>query len=91
MKPVFKCDYCSFMGTEKEVKEHEPKCHKNYNRRSCYTCEHKWLEDSQHICKVGKTIPEDSIFEFCDKYKRNQKSESIFADLMDAMFRSTGI
>ena len=37
MKPVFKCDYCQFMGTEEEVSEHEPKCFDNYDRRSCYT------------------------------------------------------
>ena len=23
MKPLYKCDYCSFTGTEEEVKEHE--------------------------------------------------------------------
>lgn len=88
MKPVFKCDYCSFIGTEKEVKEHEPKCYKNYDRQSCYTCEYKYAEYSQYICKAGKTIPENSVIEFCDKYKRKEKSESILADLMDAMFKS---
>ena len=27
MKPVFKCDYCSKMGTEEEIREHEFNCH----------------------------------------------------------------
>ena len=26
MKPVFKCEYCQFMGTEEEVSEHELNC-----------------------------------------------------------------
>lgn len=86
MKPVFKCDYCSFMGTEKEVKEHEPKCQENHDRRSCFTCEHKDMKNAQYICKAGKTIPENSILEFCGKYERKQKPEGIFDDFVDTIF-----
>ena len=76
------------MGTEDEVKEHELKCYKNYDRQSCYTCDYKYAEHSGYICKAGKTIPENSVIEFCDKYKRKQKSESMLADIMNALFES---
>ena len=76
MKPVFKCDYCKFMGTEEEVKGHEPKCSDNYDRKSCYTCMHKKIgrvvdKDVDDIvngkavivyeCRLGKEIPEGSL------------------------------
>ena len=32
MKPVFKCEYCNFIGTEEEVIKHEDDCSSNYNR-----------------------------------------------------------
>ena len=89
MKPVFKCDYCSKMGTEEEIKEHEPKCFDNYDRRSCYTCKHKTLKgatfkDCSYECKVGVEIPEGKFFEFCESYERKEKSDTVtnlFGDL----------
>lgn len=87
MKPVFKCDYCDFMGTEGEVKEHEEKCTDNYNRRSCYTCEYrKYKSMTQYECTNGKELPECQIFEFCDKYKRRPKSDNPWNDLMGGLF-----
>ena len=51
MKPVFKCDYCSKMGTEEEIREHEPKCFDNYDRRSCFTCIHKTMKtNDKQLC-----------------------------------------
>jgi hypothetical protein len=77
MKPVFKCDYCKLMGTEEEVREHEPKCKDNYDRKNCFTCVHKKLKpkDGQYLyeCKAGKEIPEGKIFEFCSQYERKEK------------------
>lgn len=76
MKPVFKCDYCKFMGTEEEVKEHEPKCINNYDRKSCYTCVHKMMKskDKQwcYECKLGKEITVGTIYEFCPQYERRE-------------------
>lgn len=86
MKPVFKCDYCKFMGTEEEVKEHEPKRMDNYDRKSCCTCVHKKLRPKdgqyQYECKDGKEIPEGKIFEFCPQYKRKERPN----DLLDGLF-----
>ena len=87
MKPVFMCDYCNFIGIEKAVKEHEPKCIKNYTRRSCYTCEHA---DSIYFlntvkCKLGKEIPDGKIYEFCPSHKRRaeEKDNDISNILVD--------
>ena len=71
MKPVFKCDYCTFMGTEEEVKEHEPKCLDNYDRKSCYTCIHRDIYGLKGFkCDAGIEIPEGKIYEFCGSYER---------------------
>jgi hypothetical protein len=87
MKPVFKCDYCDFIGTEQEVKEHEVKCTDNYDRRSCYTCEYKIFNKklTGYECTEGREIPEGQIYEFCGKYKRKPKSDNAWQDLMDVM------
>lgn len=84
MKPVFKCDYCSKMGTEEEIREHEPKCFDNYDRKSCYTCIHKMYKSGNYECKAGKEIPEGNFFEFCESYERNKKHplmSNLFGDL----------
>lgn len=88
MKPAFKCDYCSKMGTKEEIREHEPKCFDNYDRRSCYTCKHKVLKSvvkncCGYECKVGVEIPEGKLIEFCDSYERKERDVN---PLMDNIF-----
>ena len=88
MKPVFKCDYCNFMGTELEVKKHEPKCTENYTRRNCWTCQYRCIQDLHHLkCDVGREIPEDSIIEFCPQYRRKEKADwnGKFNDIFSSM------
>lgn len=94
MKPVYKCDYCSFMGTEDEVKEHELECYNNYDRRSCHTCKHKRIipcKSAKEIktawmykCELEKEIPEGKFFEFCDLYEEKEKQnfEGLFSDML---------
>lgn len=73
MKPVFRCDYCNFIGTEEEVRMHEPECTDNYDRKSCFTCKHRRFKNiNQYRCACGKEIPENKIFEFCPEYERKQ-------------------
>lgn len=84
MKPVFKCDYCSKMGTEEEIREHEPKCFDNYDRRSCFTCKYKRtvIKDKQwcYECAVdGIDIAPGRFFEFCEAYEREEKKSDPFA------------
>lgn len=78
MKPVFKCDYCDFMGTEDKVKKHELECIDNYTRRSCFTCKHKCYQSMKQLkCACGREIPENKIWEFCPKYERREKEETL--------------
>lgn len=75
MKPLCKCDYCKFTGTEEEVQTHEDSCSKNYTLKSCLTCKYKKLNSTwtSVICACGKDIPEKSYIKYCDKYERNEK------------------
>lgn len=92
MKPVYKCDYCSFVGTEEEVKEHEPNCTENYDMRSCHTCKNRgrviFKEDGmnkmKYECEAGKDIPEGCVINYCNLYE--QKEKSLYGDLVRSMF-----
>lgn len=92
MKPVFKCDYCKFMGTEDEVKEHEPTCMDNYDRRNCYTCQHRGKlnmvdELVKYECGKGIDIPKGNIIEYCKLYERKDKSKYPFSsDILNNIF-----
>ena len=83
MKPVFKCDYCSKMGTEEEIREHEPKCTDNYDRKNCHTCIHKKIKTCGQVenwgyeCKAGKEIPDGKMFEFCEYYERKEMPSNL--------------
>ena len=74
MKPVFKCEYCSKMGTEEEIREHESSCSENYNKKSCPTCKHGKIKikngDVWFECSLGKEIPQGCMIEFCPSYER---------------------
>lgn len=86
MKPVFKCDYCNFMGTKEEVERHEPTCTDNYDRQSCYTCEHRIYKTMNQIeCKCGKEIPEGKIMEFCPDYIHRERVNT-FSDILSGIF-----
>ena len=85
MKPVFKCDYCDFMGTEFDVEKHEVECPENYNRRSCFTCRHHGYEGLDFICGCGVELPAGKMCEFCPKYERGESSDPL-GDFMNLMF-----
>lgn len=90
MKPVFKCDYCKFMGTEEEVKKHENDCQDNYDRKSCYTCTHRITNFTDGIptfeCKMKINIPKGKIIAFCDSYERKDKSDNPLTELFENLF-----
>ena len=91
MKPVFKCEYCSKMGTEEEIREHEEQCTENYDKKSCHTCAHRKLDmKCQWIeCELGNEIPKGKIYVFCDTYKRKEESKTPYSDLINSMFGSS--
>lgn len=91
MKPVFKCEYCKFMGTEEDVKNHEAECVDNYDKRSCTTCKHRktycnptWRCE----CENRVDISEGKIIENCDSYERKEKVNyrNLFGDLLSGVF-----
>lgn len=93
MKPVYKCDYCSYTGTEEEVKAHEEKCFNNYDRRNCRTCEHRKIEKSalgnfQYKCDAGKEIPVNHMIEFCNSY---EKKDTQFSNGVYDIFSGLGL
>ena len=40
MKPVYKCDFCNYMGIAEDVEAHEKVCKYNPAIKHCYTCVH---------------------------------------------------
>lgn len=58
MKEVFKCDYCNYIGTKEEVKEHERKCLSNPDVKCCYNCQYAYR--SPYIISVGFEKPTHS-------------------------------
>ena len=91
MKPVFKCDYCEFMGTEEDVKNHENTCINNYDKRSCYTCEHRGVLTfvngiPKYKCDKEIDIPEGTIFEFCKSYERKKETHDRATNFIKDIF-----
>ena len=76
MKQLFRCEYCTEIGTEEEIQKHEQECIYNYNRKSCFTCKHK----SSHLlaieCAAGKEIPSGNYMENCSNYEWDEKEHS---------------
>ena len=71
MKQLFKCDYCSKIGTTEQIAEHEKECMYNYHKRSCWTCKHAEMCLLTVKCNAGKEIPTDKYIEQCDKYEHD--------------------
>lgn len=76
MKPIFRCEYCNFTGTEEEVSKHEEECFDNYTKRSCWTCQHRCFNGFTEIkCEIGKEIPSGKMMTFCPEYERKEKQD----------------
>lgn len=100
MKPIFKCEYCNFMGDEDQVREHEPTCLENYDKKSCNTCVYKQTHVEHNIgsnkinpyytCEKAIEIPKGQLWEFCESYERKEKIKydmnGIFGNLFGGGF-----
>ncbi len=73
MKPIYRCDYCDYMGTENEVMAHEKTCVKNFNNKGCLTCVF-CKTDGMHGCECskGQSIPEGKQLLYCDAYENGE-------------------
>lgn len=90
MKPIYRCEYCSHMGTMDELREHEEKCLWNYDRKSCETCKHKDPNSfMRYKCLLGTEIAEGCLIEFCGKYEYDGKdsTKSTVGDIFGGLFR----
>ena len=86
MKPLYRCEYCEFTGTEEEVKEHEATCIKNYNLKGCLTCVHCNTDGFKTItCMAGREIPEGQMYQNCSYHKQGKVEVTgvmkVFSDL----------
>ena len=74
MKQIYRCDFCSQMGTAEEIMEHEEKCIWNYHRKSCRTCKHREMQTfARYKCMFGVEIPEHHIIEHCSKWEWDER------------------
>lgn len=89
MKPVFKCDYCKFIGTKEEVEKHESECRDDYTKKSCYTCKSRktFLNPKLRFgCEKGQEIPEGCIIENCSVYERKEKDNMNASEILGSFF-----
>ena len=56
MKQLFRCEYCTEVGTEEEIRAHEEGCLWNYTKKSCWTCKHAEKVLSKIRCTADKEI-----------------------------------
>lgn len=94
MKPVYKCEYCSYMGTEEDVKEHEPVCSNNYDAKNCHTCKHRKIAGMKDIiiqyeCMKGRDIPAGHIYTSCNSYEI--KDEEYSSDTKTMLYEMFGL
>lgn len=55
MKPVFKCEYCNFIGTKEVVEEHEKVCINNPAVKCCQNC--KYAYEDTYVISSGFDKP----------------------------------
>ena len=76
MKQLFRCEYCTEVGTEEEIKNHEDKCLYNYTKKSCWTCKHKVGSFMALECNAGIELEPGKYMEGCSKYEWDEKNHT---------------
>ena len=89
MRPLYRCDYCDFTGTEDEVKSHEEGCIKNHTLKGCFTCAHCNTDGFSSItCMAGRDIPDGHMIQGCYLYAKGSVEVSgimkVFSDLFNS-------
>ena len=88
MKPIYRCEYCDVTGTEEEIREHEEKCIKNYNKKSCLTCKHCSTDGIKKVeCKQGREIPEGQMYSDCSQHEVGDIEVTGFMKVFGDMFK----
>ena len=86
MKQLFRCEYCTEIGTEEEIRKHEAECLYNYTKKSCWTCKHKESSFIALKCNAGVELESGKYMECCNKYEWDEKdytSKSTFAKILN--------
>ena len=86
MKQLFRCEYCTEVGTEEEIIKHEEECLYNYTKKSCWTCKHKEGSFMTLKCNAGVELESGKYMECCSKYAWDEKdytSKSTFAKILN--------
>ena len=87
MIQLYRCSYCDFTGSKKEVLTHEKECFKNPNNRGCLTCAYCSKMVTYVKCKKGKEIEEGKYIQQCSLYEDGQPTnDSIFGNLFGNLF-----
>ncbi len=89
MKQLFRCEYCTKIGTEEEIRKHEESCINNYNNKDCWTCKFANSENYVFICGKGKEIPTGKYISQCDKYEHKEKevkTDNSFSSMFNNLF-----
>lgn len=86
MKQLFRCEYCTEVGTEEEIKKHEEECLYNYTKKSCWTCKYKEGGFLAIKCNASIELEPGKYMAECSKYEWDEKdhtSKSTFAKILD--------
>ena len=84
MKPLYRCEECSFTGTAEEVAAHEETC--SYVKRTCATCGNcdamKSFKENRVICTAEIDVPEGQMFVHCAGYiRRDNYLNALFGEM----------
>jgi hypothetical protein len=77
MKQLFRCEYCTEVGTEEEILKHEETCIWNYTKRTCYTCRHANRNIMKFTCCAGRDLEEGKYMEGCSSWDRDDRDHTI--------------
>lgn len=86
MKQLFRCEYCTEVGTEEEIRKHEEECLYNYTKKSCWTCKHKESNFKELKCNAGIELESGKYMEKCSRYEWDEKDhtfKSTFAKILN--------
>ena len=81
MKPLFRCEYCSQIGTKEELEKHEKICLSNPAVKCCDNCKFAWEKD--WVCLMFKNNNGEILECKYREYMINQESSSSISTIRD--------
>ena len=80
---MWKCDYCSVIGTKQELKKHESICPNNPTNKKCRTCDNCVEEYDYDTCKIHHITKSNSVVcnDWINNEIRNKKLNKIINKL----------